>query len=142
MSHGQDSEEEAAVEDIRLFFDCQTQLLDALVQFLPKVRMAVTSGPGAQAFQQSQLLAALMVFVVAPHYVGEGVTAGEGGAKNYAGIVTHGVWQSPAVRQLGAFGRGLITHDQRDAGVTQRVDSRADSQARDRKSTRLNSSHA
>src|ERR1035438_8123731 len=70
-----------------------------------------------------------MVFVVAPHYVGEGVTAGEGGAKNYAGIVTHGVWQSPAVRQLGAFGRGLIAHDQRDASVTQRVDSRADSQA-------------
>ena len=70
-----------------------------------------------------------MVFVIAPHYVGKGVTAGEGGAKNHAGIVAHGVWQSPAVRQLGAFGRGLITHDQRDSGVTQRVNARADSQA-------------
>ena len=63
--------------------------------------------------------------------VGEGVVAGKGRAEDHAGIVAHGVGQSPAIRQLRAFGGRLVAHDQRDAGVAQGVDSGADSQAGD-----------
>ena len=126
MSHRQDPEQEAPVEDVRLPLDCDAQLRDATVQLLPKTgitiagrakRASLPTSPTARGERDLRNSATLSS--------AKAVTTGEGGAKNHAGIVTHGIWQSPSIRQLRAFGRGLITHDQRDAGVTQRVDSRS-----------------
>ena len=81
--------------------------------------------PGRSRFSSiAQLLAAFVIRVVARHLVGKRVVAGKGRGENHAGIVAQRIGQSPTIRQLRAFGRGLIAHDQRDAGVAQRVDAR------------------
>ncbi len=84
---------------------------------------------GRQAFQHGQLFAAGMIGEIARDDFGEGVVTGKSRAENHAGIVPHGVGQSPALGQLRAFAGRLIAHDQRDAGVAQGVDSRGDRQA-------------
>ena len=70
-----------------------------------------------------------MVDVICRNEFRKGVVAGKGRAENYARVVTHSIRQSPAIRQLRAFAGGLVAHDQRNAGVTQSVDSGGDSQA-------------
>ena len=107
-------------------------LVDAPVDLLHQNGMAIRLYlTGEQAFQHSQLLAAGVVRVVARHLIGERVQPGEGGGKNHAGIVAQSVGQSPAIGQLRAFARGLVAHDQRDAGVAQCVDARGDRQLSD-----------
>ena len=107
-------------------------LLDTPCEFLHQSGMTIRLYcTGEQAFQHGQLLAAFVVCVIACHFISERVVAGESGAKNHAGIVAQSVGQSPALRQLRAFARGLIAHDQRDAGVAQGVDARSDRQLGD-----------
>ena len=102
------------------------------VNLLSQDGMTIRLGrPGAQALQRGQLLAAGVVRVIARHLVGEGVVAREGRGKNHAGIVAQRVGQSPAVRQLRAFAGGLVTHDQRNAGIAQRVEAHGDRQLGD-----------
>ena len=72
-----------------------------------------------------------MVGVISRHDLGVRVVAGERGAENHAGVVAQGVGQAPAVRQLRSFGGGLVTHDQRNAGIAHGVDSHGDRQPRD-----------
>ena len=80
-------------------------------------------------FQPGQLLAAGMIGEIARHDFRIRVVTGKGRAEDHAGIVPHSVGQSPALGQLRAFAGGLVAHDQRDAGITQSVDSGGDGQA-------------
>ena len=128
MSHGQDSEQEPPVEDIRLFLDGGAQLVDAPVDLLHKIGMPFASSARRAGFPAWPTARGGLVRVVARHFIGKRIVAREGRSKNHAGVVAHRVRQPPAIRQLRALGGGLITHDQRDAGVTQRVDARRDRQ--------------
>ena len=76
-----------------------------------------------QALQHGQLLAPGAVFVIPGHLIRERVATRERGGEDYAGVVAHGFGQYPAVRQLGADGRCLVTHHERNAGVAQGIDS-------------------
>ena len=74
MSHGQDPEQEAPVEDVRFFVDGGAQLVDAPLYFLHKSGITIPfDRAGEQAFEHGQLLAAFVVGVVARHLIGEGV---------------------------------------------------------------------
>ena len=95
----------------------------------PSDGMSVVPAPGAPAFQHRQFFAAGMVGMIARNDLGERVVTGKRRAENHAGVVAHGVGQSPAVGQLRAFAGGLVAHDQRDAGVAQRVDARRNRQS-------------
>ncbi len=98
MSHGQDSKQEATIENIRFFVDGRAQFADATVDFLHQNRMTVRFDRASeQAFEHCQLLAAFVVGVIMCHLLGERVVPGERGCKDHAGIVAHGVGQSPAL---------------------------------------------
>ena len=99
MSHGQDSQQEAPVEDIRFFVDGGAQFVDVPVYLLYQTGMTIRPDHASeQAFEHGQLLAAFVVRVIARHLIGERVVSGEGGSKNHAGIVAQNVGQSPALR--------------------------------------------
>src|SRR5208283_3730474 len=98
MSHRQDSEQEAPVEDIGIFLDSGAQLLDATVQFRSKAGMTISHRLDAQALQYTQLVATGMVHEIARHDFDEGVVTGKSRAENHASVIAHGVRQAPTVR--------------------------------------------
>ncbi len=69
-----------------------------------------------------------MIREVARHFIGEGVAARECRGKDHAGVVAQSFRKNPAILQLRAFGCGLVAHDQRNAGIAQRVDAYRDGQ--------------
>ena len=80
------------------------------------------------ALDGEQPLAAAAVEGSSPPGLGEAVVTGEGRGEDDAGLVAQRLGQAPAVGQLGAERRGLVAHDERDAGVAQRVEAGADGQ--------------
>ena len=115
MSHRQNSEQEAPVEEIRLCFEGGTQLVDAPAYLFSEA--ICSRRPEAQLFQRGQLLTAALVRVITGRLIGERVAARESGGKNHTGIVAQSLRQPPPLRQLGTFAGGFIVHGQRDAGV-------------------------
>ena len=83
----------------------------------------------APLLQHRQLLATGMVGIVARHDLGVRVIAREGRAHDHAGVVAEILGQAPAIEKLGSPGCCLVTHDQRDAGIAQGVDSSGNRQA-------------
>src|SRR5580704_8305972 len=120
MSHRQSTEEEAPVEDIRLFPDGGAQLIDALRYLLTHRGVSVRT-LRAPFFEPGQLLAAGVVGVIARHDLGERVVAGKRRTHNDAGVVAQIVRQTPAVWKLGSLGCGFVAHDQRNTRVAQSV---------------------
>ena len=120
MSHRQDTEQEATVENIRLFLYGVAQIVDALLNLLPHDGMAIHFGrPDVQAFQHGQLLALAAVRVIARHFVGERVQARKRRGKNHSCVIAQSIGQCPPVGQLRPFAGGLVAQNQRNAGVAQ-----------------------
>ncbi len=86
------------------------------------------SGPDKQGFQRPQLLAAGVIRVVARHFIRERVATRKGRSEDHAGVVAQSVREGPSIRQLRAFARCLVAHDQRNAGIAQGIDSHGDRQ--------------
>ena len=127
MSHRQGSEQEAAVEDVGLLLDGVAQVFGAPFDFLFENGVAVRFGASReQILQQAQLLAAGVIGVIATHFIGEGIAAGERGSEDHASTVAQRVGQGPAILQLRISCRGLVAHDQRDAGIAQGVEAHRD----------------
>ena len=93
-------------------------------------RRVVLAHPGAQPLDGQQALAAAAVERVALDGLGEPVVAGERRGEDDAGLVPQRLGQPPAVGQLGAERRGLVAHDERDAGVAHGVEPGPDRQPR------------
>ncbi len=126
VPHGEDPEQEPPVEMIRLLLDLLFECRDAPVE-LPRERLP-GAGARTQGFQFRQPGAPLAVLVEVGHDLRVGVVTRERGGEQYAGVVPDVVRQHPAVGQLRPLGGGLVAHHQRDSGVAQRVDARADGQ--------------
>ena len=130
VAHGQDAEQEPAVERVGLLLEQAAEVVDAPVDLGERdlVRVAVVEHPVAQRLQRGQPLAVHAVDRVAGDLVGHLVEAGEGGGEDHAGVVAQRVGQPPAVGELGALrGRAVVLHE-REAGVAQGVDAGADGQ--------------
>ncbi len=98
VSHGERAQQEAALKNIGILFDCTAQLRDTLLQLGQKYRMAVLVGRlGSKIFERGKLLALGLIGVITGHLVGERVEAGERRCENHAGAVTQSVRQTPAI---------------------------------------------
>jgi hypothetical protein len=98
VSHGQDPEQEAPIENVRLFFDGGCQFIHPPFDFLAEGGLPIhLRETGAEVVQHGDLFAARVVGVIARHLVGVGVAAGKGGGKNHTGVVTQSVGQPPAI---------------------------------------------
>ena len=128
VPHRQSPEEEAPVEDIWL---CSIAVRNSSMR-------CATSWPSAEcpfalcALHFSSIAnscAARAIGVIARHDLGKGVVARERRAHDHARVIAQSVGQAPAVGKLSALGRGLVAHDQRNAGIAQGVDSGSNGQA-------------
>ncbi len=127
MAHRQRAEEEAPVELVVGRLDEGGQLGDELVD-LGDGRVA-SGQHGAQPVQREKVVAAPLVGRVALDGLSHPVVTREGRGEHDAGVVAHRLGQAPAVGQLGAEGRRLVTQHERDACVTERVEPGADREA-------------
>ncbi len=84
--------------------------------------------PRAHILERRELVPACAVLVIAVEVIDERVVSGERRGEDHAGIVAQRVGQAPTVRQLGTERRGVVVVDEREAGVAQRVQARADRQ--------------
>ncbi len=123
VAHGQDAEDEAAVEVVGLALHLLAQVADAAVDLLQGLQVA---GVVAQVLQHGHLHAPVLPGVVARELVGEAVAAGEGAGKDHAGLVAQRLGQQPAVGQVRARGGLAIGLHQGDAGLAQRVQAGGD----------------
>ena len=126
MPHGEDPEQEAPVEMIRLLLDLLLERRDAPFEF-PGERFP---GParGAQVFEFREPPAPFAVLVETGHDFGVGIVSRERGGEQHPGVVPDFIREHPAVGQFGPLGGGLVPHHQGDSRVSQRIDTRADGQ--------------
>ncbi len=84
--------------------------------------------PGPDGLELGPLLATGLVGGEGVGLLGELLDAGERRGEDHAGVVAKLVGKAPPLGQLGTEVGRLVAHDQRDAGVAQRVEARADRQ--------------
>ena len=109
---------------------CALEVVDAPLDLVEHHRIGalVVEHPGAQRLERGQALAAHVIRGVPRHLVGHLLQAGERRGEDHAGVVAQLVRKRPAVRELGALGRGLVAQHERDARVAERVDAGGDRQ--------------
>ena len=119
VAHGQDAEQEPAIEGVGFALQLIAQLVDAPVDLALCCRI---SGVVAQIFQHFQLLGAVHVDVIPLELIGEAVAAGEGAGEDHAGVVAQSLWQHPALGQIFAGAGAFVGLYQRDARLAESVD--------------------
>ena len=127
VAHGQDAEDEAAIEDVWLAIQILAHRVDAAVQFQQRL---VLFDMAAQFLQHLQVVQAFLPDVVLLHFAGETVAPGEGAGKDDAGFVAQTLRQHPAIGQEAAGAGALPGLHQRNAGLAQRVQARGHGQLR------------
>ncbi len=125
VPHGQDPEQEAAVELEGIVFDLLAQAGDASIELGLERRVA---GSHSELFELGQALPAGLAFVVLLEIPGEGFARREGGREDDTGVVSHRFREGPACRQERASARLAIPHHQRNARVAQRFEAHGDRQ--------------
>ncbi len=118
VPHGQNTEQEAAVKDVRFALQFLAELVDAAVDFLG---CAGIFRIPPQIFQHLQLRQPVLVEMVARHLVRKAVAAGEGAGKDNARFISQAGGQHPAVGQRLAGGGAFIRHHQGNARFAQGV---------------------
>ena len=69
-------------------------------------------------------------FIETRDFVGEVVEAREGRGEDHAGLVGHGQWQTPAVRQVAASGGASVVAHKRNTSVAQGLDASGNGERR------------
>ena len=118
VAHAQDTEDEAAVEVVRLALHLLAQIADAAVDLVQGLQVA---GVAAQVLQHGQLHPPVFPLIVVAELLSEAIAAREGAGKDHAGLVAQRFGQHPAVGQELASGGLAPGLHQRNARLAQRV---------------------
>ena len=133
VPHGQDAEQEATIEHVRVSLDLGSQRGDPSVELGGRGGGTGSVGArqaGAHRLEGGELLSAGLVGVVVASVAGEGIQSGKGGGEDHAGVVPKLVGEAPAFREPSPDVRRLVLQDQRDARVAERVEAGRDGHAR------------
>ena len=124
VTHREDAEQEAPVEVEAGLSDQALDFSDAPVDFLDggTIAVAKVGEPLPQAFEAFELFEMAALLVVAVEFFTERIVAGECRGKDDAGVITQRIGQPPALGQLAACRRRLVTEHQRNAGISQCVE--------------------
>ncbi len=129
VAHRQDAEQEAAVELVGI----GVYVLAQRIHPLPDVPSDAVDRPFGCFIEGLELFEALAldaVPVIPLDDLGQGIVPRESGREQNPGVVPDGVGKHPPVGQLRPLRRRLVAHDQRNAGIAERVDPGGDRELR------------